>query len=264
MAKNSIDAYGASGKTNQLLFNPDQLVLVVDKESPLYDERVHLPVNESLVLNIMHQGVIQPIVICKNPETGAVEVAAGRQRVKAAREANRRLTAKGCEPVQVPAVVRRAARPVDLAGVMVSENEIREADTPMGRAEKMRRLINFGKGEDELSVLFGCSTATVRATLALLDCTQAVRSAVESGEINVSHARALAKLEPEAQREKVRELSAVAKSTSGHQRARQQREIVGGPVSRMRTRREIEAAIAEASGVKLATLKWVLGAEDAR
>ena len=261
MAKNSIDAYGASGKTNQLLFDPEHLVLVVDETSPLYDERVHLPVSEALVLNIMHQGVIQPVVICKNPESGAVEVAAGRQRVKAAREANRRLKAKGCEPVQVPAVVRRAGKPGDMAGVMVSENEIREADTPLGRAEKMRRLMEFGKGEEDLAVLFGCSVATVKSTLALLDCTAAVRKAVDAGQINVSHARALAKLPPEGQRAKVDELKAVAASASGHERARRQRAIVGEPKAKMRGRKEIEAAAAEATGERKAALRWVLGEE---
>lgn len=31
MAKNSIDAYGASGKTNVLMFEPEKLHLVTDK-----------------------------------------------------------------------------------------------------------------------------------------------------------------------------------------------------------------------------------------
>lgn len=37
MAKNSIDAYGASGKTNVLMFEPEKLHLVTDKAHPLYD-----------------------------------------------------------------------------------------------------------------------------------------------------------------------------------------------------------------------------------
>lgn len=55
MAKNSIDAYGASGKTNVLMFEPENLHLVTDKVHPLYDERIHLPINEAMVLNIMDQ-----------------------------------------------------------------------------------------------------------------------------------------------------------------------------------------------------------------
>ena len=49
MAKNSIDAYGASGKTNVLTFEPENLHLVTDKTHPLYDERVHLPIDEGMV-----------------------------------------------------------------------------------------------------------------------------------------------------------------------------------------------------------------------
>lgn len=47
MAKNSIDAYGASGKTNVLTFEPENLHLVTDKTHPLYDERIHLPISEA-------------------------------------------------------------------------------------------------------------------------------------------------------------------------------------------------------------------------
>jgi hypothetical protein len=52
MAKNSIDAYGASGKTNVLMFEPENLHIVTDKAHPLYDERVNLPIDEGMVLNI--------------------------------------------------------------------------------------------------------------------------------------------------------------------------------------------------------------------
>lgn len=53
MAKNSIDAYGACGKSNVLSFEPEKLHLVTDKSHPLYDERIHLPLSEGMVLNIM-------------------------------------------------------------------------------------------------------------------------------------------------------------------------------------------------------------------
>ena len=56
MAKNSIDVYGASGKTNVLNFEPENLHLVTDKTHPLYDERVHLPIEEGMVLNIAELG----------------------------------------------------------------------------------------------------------------------------------------------------------------------------------------------------------------
>lgn len=90
MAKNSIDAYGANGKSNVLFFDPESLHLVTDTSHPLYDERVHLPLSESVILNIMELGVIEPIIVWKDPESGKTCVVAGRQRVKNATEANAR------------------------------------------------------------------------------------------------------------------------------------------------------------------------------
>lgn len=262
MGKNSIDVYGAEGKSNALFFDPEKLVLVTDPKHPLYDKRVHLPVREKMVLNIMHQGVLQAILITKDPESGEVQVVAGRQRVKAAREANRRLREKGCEPVLVPAMVRSAKaddRAATMAGVMVSENEIREDDTPLGRAEKMAQLRGYGRSEDSLAVLFGCTPQTVRNTLALLECPQVVREAVESGKVNVGHALALSKLDPAEQREKVKALINAGETTKGHAKARAQRAIVSPDKPRMKTKREIREAMEEAKGARKEALAWVLG-----
>jgi hypothetical protein len=88
MAKNSIDVYGASGKTN-VLVRTENLHLVTDKTHPLYDERVHLPIDEGMVLNIMELGVLEPIIVWKDPETGLTCVVVGRQRVKHTLEANK-------------------------------------------------------------------------------------------------------------------------------------------------------------------------------
>lgn len=259
MAKNSVDAYGASGKTNLLMFDPDALHLVTDDAHPLYDKRVHLPLVESRVRSIMTHGVRVPISIVKDPETGLVCVVAGRQRVKSAREANKRLRDRGEEPVMVPAWAQRDTVE-SLSDVMIIENEQREADTPIGRAEKMSRLLGRGRTEDQLANIFGCSLPTVRATLAMLSCTADVRNAIEAGKITVSHASALAKLEPKAQREKVAELVAAGDSLKGHAKARKQREIIDGPAApKLRTRKELAAERDKASGEIRAVLSWVLG-----
>lgn len=262
MAKNSIDAYGASGKTNLLFFDPDVPVLVTDKSSPLYDERVHLPVNEDLARNIDYQGVIEPILIQKNPETGAVEVAVGRQRIKAARLANQWRRERGLEPILVPALVHKGKRENAL-DIIVSENELRSADTPLARAEKMRRHMALGRGEDQIAMIYGCSVATVRDTLQLLECTSAVQEAVETGKVKLSHAKKLAALPPAAQRSKVQELVAVGETTTGHERARAQRAVMGEAVARMKTRKQIEAELSKAKGERAAALRWVLGTDAA-
>ena len=261
MAKNSIEAYGAEGKSNVLFFDPDKLTLVTDPKHSLYDERALRPFSEPMVLNIMALGIHTPIVITKDPESGQTLVVAGRGRVINAREANRRLRERGEEPVQVPGVARRTDSD-GLAGVMVSENELRESDTPVGRARKMQRFVERGRSHDAIAILFGCSTATVKHTLALLDAPAAVRKAVEAGEIGVTHAKKLAKLPPEQQRAKVAELKAAGASTKGHAKARAQRAVLGTTTPpKMRSRAEVQARHDESplGSAERELLAWVLG-----
>lgn len=263
MAKNSADAYGAEGKTNLLLFNPENLTLVTDKTHPLYDERVHLPISERMVLNIMHHGVKTPIQVRKNRETGKVEVVAGRQRVKNAIEANKRLIAKGCEPIGVPASVV-GGDDGDLFGVMVSENELRESDSPIGRAEKMRQYMGLGKSEEQVAVIFGCTAQTIKSSLALLECCAAVRNAVDAGKINITHAKALSKLEPADQKDKLSELLAAGEGSSGHEKSKKQREALATDKPKMKGKKEIQAAIDDEKEDFKSwrdALRWVLGVE---
>lgn len=258
MAKNSTEVYGATGKTNLLHFDPDHLTLVVDPASPLYDPRVDLPVNEDLARNIDRNGVLQPVLVSKNTETGETEVVVGRQRTKAAQLVNKWRRERRQRAIQIPAQVFRGDRRTALAAV-VAENELREAETPLGRAEKMRRLMGLGYCENDVAVTFGCGVPTVKATLALLDCCEEARDAVEVGRINLTHARQLSKLSPEKQREKVRELIAASQGAFGHARSRAQRKVLGSVPPRMRTRKQIERELESCAGERAATLRWVLG-----
>ncbi|EOC9629692.1 ParB N-terminal domain-containing protein [Enterobacter ludwigii] len=233
MAKNSIDAYGACGKSNVLSFEPEKLHLVTDKSHPLYDERIHLPVSEAMVLNIMDQGVLEPIIVWKDPETGLSCVVDGRQRVRHTLEANIRLQAAGRETLKVPAVTKRGSA-VRMAQAMISANEIRQADTPVGRAKKMADALERGHDEDDLALMFGVST----------------------------QARQLASLKPDEQREKVRELKVAIAGTRGHEKSRRQRQVLGEAKPRMKSRKDITSALETASGEYAAALRWVLGEEE--
>lgn len=258
MAKNSIDAYGASGKTNVLMFEPENLHLVTDKAHPLYDERIHLPIDEGMVLNIKELGVLEPIIVWKDPETGKSCVVDGRQRVRHTLEANKRLAKEGKAPLLVPAVTKRGSA-VRMAQAMVSANEIRQADTPQGRAKKMAEALERGHDEQDLSLMFGVGIQTVRATLSLLDATQAVKDAVEQGAITVTQARQLTSLSPDEQREKVAEIEAAIAGTTGHEKARRQRQVLGDKKPRLKTRKEITKALESAEGEYANALRWVLG-----
>ncbi|MBA1485960.1 hypothetical protein G9H14_03835 [Klebsiella pneumoniae] len=258
MAKDSKVVYGASGKTNVLTFEPEKLHLVTDKAHPLYDERIHLPIDKGMVLNIKELGVLEPIIVWKDPETGLTCVVVGRQRVKHTLEANKLLLKEGKDPLLVPGIVKRGSAN-QLAKYMVSENEIRRPDTPLGRAKKMSDALDRGLDEDDIAVLFGCSVQTVRATLSLLDATQAVRDAVESGILTVTRARQLGTLPPEGQREKVKQIKAATAGATGHEKARRQRQVLGDEKPRLKTRKDITKALESAEGEFAAALRWVLG-----
>ncbi len=236
--KASRDSLNAKGKRDAYMFDPEDLVLVTDEKHPLYDERVNLPVDESLVLNIMFapdgtpQGVLEPINAARNTETGKVEVIDGRQRVKAAREANKRLKKKGLEPVWVPCMLKRVNAYTSM-GMLISSNEHRQDDSPLGKAKKAARYIALGRDEAEIATLFGISAASVKNMLGLLDAPAAVRNAVEAGKISTSDGYKLAKLEPEEAKKKVAELVEHAPRAAGKKRnanAKKAREIVSGKV----------------------------------
>ncbi|QTD91786.1 ParB/RepB/Spo0J family partition protein [Burkholderia anthina] len=264
MAKNSVEAYGAKGKGNLLDFDPDDLTLVTDESHPLYDERVHWPLDEAMVRNIDFQGILQPIEVTKNPETGATEVVTGRQRVKNCREANRRRRERGEKPWLIPAFVRRIApkdRSKKLSAAIASENAIRQQETPMSRAAKMARQLGHHT-EEEVAVLFGCKVATVRSTLALLECCADVQKAVDAGKVPVTHATKLARMKPDEQRAKVYELVKAADTQTPHERARTQRAVMGDTTARTKTRKQIETELKNSTGDRAAALRWVLGIEN--
>jgi len=236
MPKASRDSLNAKGKKDAYMFDPEDLVLVTDEKSPLWDERVNLPVNEALVQNMMHapdgipQGVLEPITAVRNQETGKVEVVVGRQRVKAAREANKRLKKAGLETIRVPAMMRRT-NAHGAMGILISENEHRQDDTPIGKAKKAQRYLDLGRDTKEVAVLFGISEGSVKNLLSLLDAPAAVRNAVEAGKISTSDGYKLSKLEPAEAKEKVAELIEHAPRTPGKKRsknAKKAREIVSG------------------------------------
>ncbi|MDN7419543.1 ParB/RepB/Spo0J family partition protein [Burkholderia dolosa] len=258
MAKNSIDAYGAAGKSNVLFFDPDTLTLITDPAHPLFDRRALLPYDEAMVRNIRHRGVLETILVHKDPETGEVIVVDGRRRVIAAREANRRLRDEGLAPIMVPALPKRGKQ-AELAGMMVATNEHREHDSPINRAEKMQRLRDLGYDDEQIAAEFRVEPPTVAASLRLLDCTAAVRDALEADQITVSHALKLAKLSPDEQREKVKLLIAAAEGKQGHERSRAQKAaLTGDAAPRMRTRKQVLAELERATGERAAALRWVL------
>jgi ParB family chromosome partitioning protein len=256
---------GAS-RTNAYNIDPTDLTLVTDKAHPLYDPRVTMPLDEAMVRSIMFQGVIEPVVITRDGDTCLV--VDGRQRVRAAVEANKRLEKEGKETIKVTCVLRRGNES-DLFGVAISANENRQDDTPLGRATKCQRYMNMGRSEAEAAVTFGVTTQCIRQWMKVLECSATVRKAVEEGKIAASAAAQLADLAAEDQESALAGALADCETPGSNGKtarptARKVAKAAGKAAAKMRSRREILARLEETRLPRdyRAALLWVLGSEE--
>lgn len=186
------------------LLDPEDVVIVTDPSDPLYDERVNLPLDEKMVLNMMHCGVVKVVEITKRGDEAVV--VDGRQRIKHAREANKRLRERGMEPLKVRCSVRRGSD-AELFGVGCTANEFNRGDSVVLKAEKMNRLMTkHGRSIAECAILFGVTEQTIRNWQAVLELSAPVRKAVDEGRIAVTAAAKLHNLPVADQKEKLNEL----------------------------------------------------------
>jgi ParB family chromosome partitioning protein len=265
MGQSQQEAYRSVGRGNVLFFNPDQLTLIEDAKHPLYDPSVDLPIDHAMVDSIVEHGVIEPIVVRLAGRTKKgepiIEVVDGRQRVKNAAEANRRLEAAGKEEVLVPAIARRG-EDADLFGVMAS-TLIRRREDPVEQARKIAKLIAMGRTEVQAAASFGMSRTALRLRLALLEASKVVQDAVRAETISIDDGGKIAKL-PRDEQEAALEKSIAAKP--GKARKRQVREEIGEKRPRMLGRTKVvklAAKLDHTSGVDLAYVRlavhWILG-----
>ena len=161
MRRELMEKMGVKSVQDLLMFDPEDVVIVDDPNHPLYDhERVALPFDENMVLSMSAVGVRTPVKVRQNGETAdgkaIIEVVDGRQRVKACREANRRLLASGGTPLRLPAVMERGD---DLAHfvTMVVSNTQRRAPAPVGTAKRISDYMARGYKESDARVLFNMS-----------------------------------------------------------------------------------------------------------
>lgn len=209
--KNSIDA-----PTKKIfLVDPVDLVLIGHDtkdgpDHPLYDPRVRLAPDDKFILDIMYRGVKQAVHVRKNGKF--LEVVEGRQRVRAAREANNILLKQGKEPVRIKAEIEKGSDG-DLYGVMISLNEHRKDDNPIVKAEKLRKYMDMGYTEDDAAVAFGVTTRSIKNWKKLLDLDPVVKKAVETEQISASAAAALADLSRDEQKTQLKTLLSQAATT---------------------------------------------------
>lgn len=164
--------------------NDERLIVVTDKNHRLYDDRVELPVSEAMVDSISDPliGIIEPVIVRNNG--GKYEVVDGRQRVKAAREAQSRINER---TIRIPLIVRSSVNDSKAAIMSCITNNQRTEETAVQKGRRAISMLETGSTPDEISKLFGVSWKTVSGWRSLAESPEA-QSALESGLVNESKA----------------------------------------------------------------------------
>jgi ParB family chromosome partitioning protein len=270
MSTNSGKALGAIGRDDLLYFDPGQLLIVDDPKHPLFDERCKLPLDEAMVLDIMAVGVLEPVIVrgSTGPDGArVVEVVDGRQRVRNAREANKRLRKRGKELVRVPAI-RKRGEDADLLAIMISTNEHRRDDGVMVKAKKAARFLALGRSEEQAAVVFGVSRQTIKNWMALLECAPAVQAAVEHEQIAATYALGMTKLPRDEQIAKLKTLLKGAEARPGKRGRAKAARAAGVILPKLPNRKSVANVRADVgcyAGARwegfAEALDWILGAK---
>ncbi|MCU7904752.1 MAG: ParB/RepB/Spo0J family partition protein [Candidatus Thiodiazotropha sp. (ex Epidulcina cf. delphinae)] len=142
-----------------------------------------------LAESIAAQGVIQPVVV-RPVENNRYELIAGERRWRAAQQA-------GLD--EIPVVVKDVTEEAAMAMGLI-ENIQREDLNPLEEANALNRLLlEFGLTHQEVAKAVGKSRTTVTNLLRLLELNEEVKTLVESGRLEMGHARSLLGLKGETQ-----------------------------------------------------------------
>lgn len=253
---------------------PEMLILVTDKNHPLYDPRVELPVDQGMVDSIEAFGIREPVEIRENGK-GRYEIVFGRQRVKAALVVNvaRRKARK--EPVQVPCTLFFGDDKQAWLDIC-TENAVRVNDPPSMEARKIQRGLQMGCQERDLAIAFKCTPETIRNRLKLLNAHVDLIQAVDDGSVGETLARRLTDLPREEQQEALAKMRA-AGATKGAKGRRAVKNATGRggkheSGGRMRSRRFVTDWIDHLAAlgndhpggpIGIAILNYLLGDDDA-
>lgn len=192
--------------------DPDDVVVIgVDeggKDHALYDERVKLPLDQTMIESIIAIGVREPVVVVVTD--GKACVVDGRRRVLHAREANKRLRELGEPPRDVPVFAEKGTEQALKIAPLVGEhlNNHRVNDGVVMRAKKAERMIARGYSIEDVALALAVTPNTVRTYLKFGDLCADVRKAVDEGRISPSAAAHLADFSKVDQKAKLDELIA--------------------------------------------------------
>lgn len=204
-SRQAIDASIASRANAFAMYPEDLTVIGLDtKDGPehhLYDKRILLPIKESLVRDIMRRGVHTAVEVEKDGD--AVVIIKGRRRVIHAREANKRLVKEGLPRIKLKMMSPSKLSELQAMGIMISENEQREGDTQMLRAEKCSAFVQRGASLEEAADSFDCNVQTIEAMLDVIGADAAVRDAIDADVLSFTAGQKLSKLSRKEQKEAI-------------------------------------------------------------
>lgn len=140
---------------------------------------------QELADSLKQQGLIQPILV--RAYAGRYEIIAGERRWRAAQLAG----------LKTLPVIVRDLDDRSVAAISLIENIQRKDLNPLEEAGALKRLRDeFGMTQEAVAESVGRSRAAVANILRLLDLHDDVKLMLESGEIDMGHARALLTLDP--------------------------------------------------------------------
>ena len=181
---------------------------------------------EELASSIKSHGLLQPVVIRIRPD-GAYELIAGERRLRASALA-------GLE--EIPAIVENVSDK-DASTFAMVENLQREDLNPLEEASGYHRLQEeFGLTQDDLAKLVGKSRSTVANSIRLLSLGALSKQLLQSGHLEMGHARALLALSG-VEQDKIAELI-VNKKQSVRQAEKLIRSMTLGNRDKKKTRKQ--------------------------
>lgn len=216
-AASAMDEASSCGELRQL---PVELL-----QRGRYQPRMHLDDEslQGLADSIRERGVLQPVVV-RPAAGGRYEIIAGERRWRAAQVAGL---------ADLPALVREVEDEAALAMALI-ENIQREDLNAIEEARALKRLVDeFGITHARAAQAVGRSRAAVSNLLRLLDLNDDVRALVETGALEMGHARALLGLPGPRQSQAAAEV--VARALSAREtEAMVKRLLSGAPAARKR------------------------------